>query len=107
MAGRASYPKLDAEKVRAILTSQESDVEVAAQFGVSRQTVSNVRRGESYRNFAPELERRPSKNRTHTCFKCLHWDRRVGYCDLGFPEPRKNIWFASECSLYKELNEVT
>jgi hypothetical protein len=92
--------KLSDEVVRYILESEETDASLSREFSVSRQTVSNIRRGSSYRSVAPEIERRNPNTRLYQCVNCRHWDPRRSECDLSFPEPRKNVWFASECSLY-------
>lgn len=43
--------KLDWEKVRAIRASTESDAVMAEQFGVSKATIGQVRRGETWKEF--------------------------------------------------------
>ena len=99
----AAKNKLSDEAVRIILESEEIDSVMARRYGTSRQTVSNIRRGVSYKSIAPEIERRNPNSRVYQCSTCRHWDVRRHECDLGFPEPKKNLWFASECSLYFEL----
>lgn len=95
--------KLTDEVVRYILECEETDAALSRVYGVSRQTVSNIRRGLSYKTVAPDIERRNPNTRVYQCIDCRYWDKRGLECDLSFPEPKKNIWFASECSLFTEL----
>jgi hypothetical protein len=89
---------LTLEKVHAILTDRRhTDAELAAQMGVSRQAVSQVRLGRSWSNVYPELPRRGD---WISCVNCKHW--RHDECDLGFPDPiEEGPAFASDCDLYE------
>jgi hypothetical protein len=92
--------KLSDDTVRYVLKSEATDAHLSRELYVSRQTISNIRRGSSYKHVSPEIERRNPNTRLYQCIDCRHWDSTKIECDLSFPEPRKNIWFASECSLY-------
>ena len=50
-AHQVTRGKLDWEKVRVIRASTESDAVMAEQFGVSKATIGQVRRGETWKEF--------------------------------------------------------
>lgn len=89
--------KLTREQVRRALTDQQtSDVKLAAELGVSRQAIQQVRCGKSWASAFPKLRRRPWRD----CTECQHWSR--DRCGLGFPDPlTEGTSFAADCDLYE------
>lgn len=79
-----------------ILTSPEIDAHVAKRYGITRQAVNMIRRGQTYPNVRPDIERRPG--RILYCHNCIQWDQ--GRCLLGFPEAQESIKAATECHAY-------
>jgi hypothetical protein len=95
MTGRSVGQK--AELVRSILLSPPEDTndQIAARFGASREWVRRVRIGVSSGDLFPELPRIGQTGR-RTCNHCVHWEprtirlhnlfRRNGFCGIGIPE---------------------
>lgn len=83
------------EQVIEALHSPESNVIVAGRFGVSRQTICDLRRGKTYQHVDPKFPRQGSRS-TPRCFQCVHYQfvppvghvagARCHRCLLGFPE---------------------
>lgn len=98
------HPRLDLEHVRRALTDMHiSDVKLAAELGVSRQAIQQIRIGKTWTTAFPELKRRvpaqmmePQRN----CTRCRHWDGNE--CGIGFPDPlEEGVGFAVDCNLYE------
>jgi hypothetical protein len=89
---------LTLEQVYRILTERHrGDTELAAELGVTRQAVNQVRIGKSWRSAFPEL---PRKRQWVSCLDCKHWEH--GECGLGFPDPEEEgPEFAADCDLYE------
>jgi transposase-like protein len=95
--GRLAPKKLTVEQVRRALTDQQiSDVKLSRELGVSRQAISQIRRGISWASAFPELPRRPWSD----CSQCRHWSGTE--CGIGFPDPlEEGTSFAGDCDLYE------
>lgn len=91
-------PKLSLEQVRRALTDQAiSDVELAAELGVSRQAIQQIRAGKSWTTAFPEL---PRRSQWRDCTQCQHW--RGSECGFGFADPlEEGLSFAADCDLYE------
>lgn len=90
--------KLSEAVIVDILTSPEIDAAAARRHGITRQAVSMIRRGQTYRDVRPDLERRAG--RILYCHNCIQWDR--DRCLLGFPEAQESLKAATECHAYNE-----
>ena len=97
-------------EVRTILTDSRSGAELAEFFGVTHQSISQVRTGKSYSDLWPELPRRgtPSakpepvkkevmESKLLNCRTCTHWWQKR--CSLDVPEAGGT--FAEDCSFYQ------
>jgi hypothetical protein len=95
--GKPAPQKLTRAQVKRALTDRQiSDVKLSRELGVSRQAISQVRRGISWAKAFPRLKRRPWLN----CSTCRHWCG--GGCGLGFPDPLdEGTSFANDCDLYE------
>ena len=77
--------KLTPEAVATIRVSPESNAALGRQFGVSRQTISQIRLGLTHK--LPELDLLDQSNVGAYCYRCVHWNPAGdGSCSLGFPE---------------------
>jgi hypothetical protein len=77
--------KLTPEAVAAIRASLESNAALGRQFGVSKQTISQIRQGLIHK--LPEVDHLDQSNVGAYCFRCVHWNPAGdGSCSLGFPE---------------------
>lgn len=77
--------KLTPEAVATIRTSLESNAALGRQFGVSKQTISQIRLGLTHK--LPELDLLDQSSKGPYCFRCVHWNAAGdGSCSLGFPE---------------------
>ena len=77
--------KLTPEAVATIRTSPESNAALGRQFGVSKQTISQIRLGITHK--LPELDLLDQSNVGAYCFRCVHWNAAGdGFCSIGFPE---------------------
>ena len=78
--------KLSAEAVATIRVSPESNAVLGRQFGVSKQTISQIRLGITHR--LPEVDHLDQSSvGARLCFRCIHWNAAGdGFCSLGFPE---------------------
>ena len=94
---------LSADAVRDILLSAESTRVMADRYGVSRQSVSQIRLGRTHTGLFPEIPRREQPPSV-TCRDCCHWQpQRFEPCDLGHPDPViEGVGFASWCASYQE-----
>ena len=97
---RRDCRRLTDRQVRLILTSPRSLKSLAAELGVSDETIRKVRLGLSYADVAPRLPRqRPG---APSCERCSSWGD--GACREGFPDPlEEGPAFARDCDLYDEL----
>ena len=81
--------RLSEESVREILISDLAQVDLAAQYHVSRELIRRIRSGKSYAEMCPDIERVPT--RAVRCHHCLHWEMgrdssHHGHCTMGIPE---------------------
>lgn len=92
------HPRLTLDQVyRALIDRGTSDIALAAELGVSRQAIQQIRIGKTWPTAFPELPRRPQ---WRDCTECRHWER--GECGLGFPDPlEEGTRFAADCDLYE------
>ncbi len=99
---RREAGNLTEDEIRLILTSQESDRELAAELRVSRVAVRGVRRGEIHAQVLPDLPRWASKPRRLSCVSCRFWDAdAVRPCREGWPDPETDgPGYANECGDY-------
>jgi hypothetical protein len=74
-----------------IMLSPASTRQLAAEYGITRQAVSSIKRGHNYRDVHAAL----GLNR-QGCEGCRFWDKR---CTFGFPEAGGS--FSQHCSLYE------
>lgn len=82
-----------------ILESRISDAKAGEKYGISRQSVQQIRRGNTYANVRPDIPRRNN----HSCKKCEHW--RDGYCSFGFPDPiEEGPRAARDCNMYAVIS---
>lgn len=82
-----------------ILESKVSDAKAGKKYGISRQSVQQIRRGNTYANVRPEIPRRSNQS----CRKCEHW--RKDCCSFGFPDPiEEGPQAARDCSLYAVIS---
>lgn len=93
--------KLTSEQVLAIYhadLAQTTLLELANRHGVTRETVRQIRAGETHRKLLA------NSDGLHLCSNCIHW-ARSSYCTMGFPDPEEEgPTFAAECSLYEARN---
>lgn len=96
------------EEVKLILTDPRPGTELAELFGVTHQSVSQVRTGHAYKDLWPEIPRRGGvksqrittalpKAAKSNCRDCVHWWQKQ--CSLGVPEA--GGVFADECSFFE------
>ncbi len=95
--------KLTLDQVYRILTEvRMNNNQLAAELGVSHQSVQQIRAGATWSHVFPEIPRRsagPRRGRK-SCEKCRHWDN--GECAMGFPDPlEEGPGFAIDCDLYE------
>ena len=100
---RNNRRKLTADQIYWVLTEvRKTNIEMAAELGVVRQCVQQIRSGATWSHVFPEIPRRsagPRRDRK-SCQKCRHWDN--GECAMGFPDPREEgPGFAIDCDLYE------
>ena len=84
----------EAMVTRALTSWGVSAAAIGAEFGVTGQAISNIRRGLRHKGIRPDLLR------WRTCHECVHWGPG---CGLGFPEPAEacDLWqVGSECSAF-------
>jgi hypothetical protein len=77
--------KLTPEAVATIRVSPESNAALGRQFGVSKQTISQIRQGLIHK--LPGMELIDRSQSGAYCYRCVHWNPAGdGSCSLGFPE---------------------
>jgi len=101
--------KLTDDQIAEILISKISDTLAGKIYGVSRQAVSNIRNGASFKHIRPEIPRRPPKSKRVkvdpatlevSCLKCAHWTKKE--CGFGFPDPvKEGVHVAEDCAMYQ------
>ena len=98
--------RLAEEAIIDILTSTESNGELAKKWKCNRGTPSLIRLGKIHASVAPDIPRmRPGAN----CKKCVHWIKSRTMlnfvCGLEIPESlREGPTFARLCIAYTEPN---
>jgi|694.fasta_scaffold63958_4 hypothetical protein len=91
--------KFTAEQIAAIIASPETHRALGQVYGVSRETIRQIRIGKIYRDALPDGYRPPPGPNDPSCERCMHWYH--GECGLGFPDPAlEGPVFASDCSLF-------
>ena len=95
--------RLTLDQVYRVLTEVRTPSKtIAAELGVVRQCVQQIRSGATWSHVFPEIPRRaagPRRDRK-SCQKCRHWDH--GECAMGFPDPLdEGPAFAVDCDLYE------
>lgn len=88
--------KLSLSDVTYILLSSDSNVNLARELKVSKQCISQVRLGLTYKHIAPNIRRKNSVRRA--CSTCNHW--KHGACDLDVPESKEDPFYADECNYF-------
>ena len=77
--------KLTPEAVATIRAGTESNAVTARQFGVSKQTISQIRQGITHKLPGAEIIDRSQSGAY--CYRCVHWSAAGdGSCSLGIPE---------------------
>lgn len=86
---------LSDEAIVAILESSLNNAETGRKYGISRQTVQQIRHGSTYADVRPDIPRLNGK----TCSKCQHWVNNR--CTFEFPDPiEEGIYAARYCNLF-------
>ena len=98
--------KLSAEAVAAIRTSPESKAALGRQFGVSKQTISQIRLGLTHK--LPEVDLLDQSNKGAYCYRCIHWNTAGdGFCSLGFPEAALEGQLAArDCGAFSKQGQL-
>lgn len=101
--------KLSDQQIAEILITTTNDALTGRLYGVSRQSISRIRNGESFKDFRPDLPRRKPADRRYkvdpatlevSCLKCTHWTKKE--CGFGFPDPLvEGLQVAEDCTMYK------
>lgn len=96
-------------QVRLILRNPARSLNnLAAELGVSRETVRLVRIGRIYTEISLELPRQKPRPRglpERTCLRCRSWIS--GECSYGFPDPiEEGPEFAADCDLFTSRNDL-
>jgi len=79
------HSPLSPEAVAAIRAGTESNAVTARQFGVSKQTISQIRQGLIHK--LPGMELIDRSQSGAYCYRCVHWSAAGdGSCSLGIPE---------------------
>jgi hypothetical protein len=104
----ARYKTLTNEQVHLALTDPRSASQLAKILRVSRQSICQIRHGDTHKELFPDIPRtapiQPKNGKDKTkvknskfCKECKHWWK--GSCDLDIPE--SGGAFASECSYFE------
>jgi hypothetical protein len=105
---RSSTRRLGLSEVVYILQSTSTNQQLAEELNVTRQSISLVRNGKSWRNIAPEIPRIPVRaaqtvrhdylKNAKLCTNCVEYTNKG--CSYGFPEAVNEPYFAAACHLY-------
>lgn len=91
--------KFSEEDVRSILLDTRNDAEIGKYWGVTHQSIQQIKTGKSYKRVCPEIPRRvPKAMPVLSCKQCGFWGN--GGCSLDVPEAGDG--FADECSFFKK-----
>jgi hypothetical protein len=92
-----------------VLQSSEDNSTLAEKYNVTRQAISSIRNGRTWKDVAPEIPRIPVRIKNTVpkarlvaakhCHNCIEYQRSE--CSYGFPEAIDEPEFAAACSLYK------
>ena len=89
--------RLTEKEVKSILLDRRSYGQIAKDYDVSHQSISAIKRGETYKYFCKNIPRyKPKIKLNITCQTCDQWCNNK--CALGVPEA--GVSFANECSFY-------
>ena len=91
--------KFSEEDIRSILLDGRNDAEIGKYWGVTHQSIQQIKTGKSYKRICPEIPRRaPKRLPVLSCRQCGFW--WGGACSLDVPEAGDG--FADECSFFKK-----
>lgn len=94
---------LTEEQAAGVMLSSKSSSALAAEYGITRQAIDLIRKGETYANVYTRLQDEGYSLRSSgslLCETCVHWRDGKG-CDFGFPDAGGD--FATDCYLFREL----
>lgn len=101
--------KLTKQDIIEILLSDQYNDVLAERFAVTRQCISSIRNGITWKNVAPEIPRIPVRvkesvrrdfiDKKPNCQNCAEWNGSE--CSYGFPEAIDEPYFAVGCDFYK------
>lgn len=101
--------KLNEQDVIEILLSDQYNEVLAERFGVTRQCISSIRNGITWKRTAPEIPRIPIRvkesvrhdflHKKPNCQNCTEWNGSE--CSFGFPEAIDEPYYAIGCDFYK------
>ena len=101
--------KLTRQDIIEILLSDQYNDVLAERFAVTRQCISSIRNGITWKKVAPDIPRIPVRikesvrrdfiDKKPNCQNCAEWNGSE--CSYGFPEAIDEPYFAVGCDLYK------
>ena len=101
--------KLTRQDIIEILLSDQYNDVLAERFAVTRQFISSIRNGITWKKVAPDIPRIPVRikesvrrdfiDKKPNCQNCAEWNGSE--CSYGFPEAIDEPYFAVGCDLYK------
>jgi hypothetical protein len=94
-AKRSSWRRISREDALNIITSPLPQRVLAAQYGMSRQSISLIQTGSMYKEIYQELYP-PRTGPVYSCASCASWSREQ--CGFGFPDAGGD--FATDCCVY-------
>jgi len=72
---------------------------MARRFGISKQAISQIRLGRTYRTVSPEVARRAP---FRSCTSCRFWRNGMDPCSQGISDAiSKGPTFAADCDHYE------
>lgn len=86
---------LDDNSVWLILASDKRNFELAKEYNVSDNVISNIRSGSHYTEIYKKFHGLTTED-LNGCTRCYFWENK---CTFGFPEAGGT--FASECTLFQ------
>jgi len=91
--------RLSTANVRHILISDKPIRDLANQYTVSYQLISQIRNGDLYKDFCTDIQRGKGLN----CLNCVH--HAESRCTLGIPEAKGRLTWARFCSCFFAKNK--
>ena len=89
--------------VREVFSGKFTAKQLAAKWGCSSSHINAIKRGKTYADLCPRLQRTTTESVHRRCTSCLHYSGEDNApCGLGFPDANSKAWRTDRLHEYKD-----